>query len=273
MTVGTALQQGIKLLEDAAVNPPRLTAEVLLAHAIGCERVWLHAHADDELKELWWIHYGRYLHERIEGKPTQYITRRQEFYGRDFIVNRDVLIPRPETEHVIEQALLLRPSGPIIDVGAGSGAIAITLQLETGMPVIATDISQPALSIAARNNSSLNANVRFVCCDLLSAIAPAGAAMIVSNPPYVPEGIHLQREVIGYEPHVALFGGPDGLDIYRRLIADAPRVLRPNGWLIMETGVETHDAVAQLLRPRWANITTHSDLAGFPRVITAQLLT
>src|SRR5690242_2983259 len=102
MTVQTALQQGTKLLEDGAIPVPRLTAEVLLSHAIGCERVWLYAHGDEELKELWWIHYGRYLHERLEGKPTQYITKKQEFYGRDFRVSPAVLIPRPETEHLVE---------------------------------------------------------------------------------------------------------------------------------------------------------------------------
>jgi len=110
MDLRTALLQGQKLLEDGSISAPRLTAEVLLAHAIGCERTWLYAHSDEELREVWWIHYGRYLHERLAGKPTQYITGGQEFYGREFRVTRDVLIPRPETEHVIEAALELAPS-------------------------------------------------------------------------------------------------------------------------------------------------------------------
>src|SRR5580698_6940583 len=105
MDIRTALLQGQQLLEKSAVQAPRLNAEVLLAHAIGCSRTWLYAHSDEELKELWWIHYGRYLHERMQGKPTQYITGRQEFYGREFRVTRDVLIPRPETEHLVEIAL------------------------------------------------------------------------------------------------------------------------------------------------------------------------
>src|SRR5215468_5835433 len=119
MDVRTALKQGQDLLEEAKVSAPRLTAEVLLAHAIGCDRAWLFAHSDEELKELWWIHYGRYLHQRIQGTPTQYITGLQEFYGRDFRVTPDVLIPRPETEHVIEAALP-HARGRVLDVGTGS---------------------------------------------------------------------------------------------------------------------------------------------------------
>src|SRR5256714_875229 len=132
MTIGTALLQGTRLLDEASIPAPRLTAEVLLAHAIGCERIWLVAHSNEELRELWWIHYGRYLHERLKGKPTQHITGRQEFYGREFRVTPDVLIPRPETEHVVEAALQFG-GRTAVDIGTGSGAIAITLALETTM--------------------------------------------------------------------------------------------------------------------------------------------
>src|SRR5689334_1783103 len=140
MTVGTALLQGTKLLEEGAVAVPRLTAEVLLAHALRRERVYLFAHPEHELAEVEWIHYGRYLHERLKGKPTQYITKRQEFYGREFRVTPDVLIPRPETEHLVEVAKG-KGGERILDVGTGSGAIAATLQLETGSRVWATDVS------------------------------------------------------------------------------------------------------------------------------------
>src|SRR5882672_5090081 len=130
MTVRTALLQGTQLLEDGAVGVPRLTSEVLLAYALHVERVYLFAHPEQELREVEWLHYGRYLHERLKGKPTQYITRRQEFYGREFRVSPDVLIPRPETEHVVEVALqTARTARRILDVGAGSGALAVTLQL------------------------------------------------------------------------------------------------------------------------------------------------
>src|ERR1700742_3843471 len=152
MTVKTALSQGVVLLEDAAVPVPRLTAEVLLCNAMRRERVYLFAHPEQELREVEWLHYGRYLHERMQGKPTQYITARQEFYGREFRVTSDVLIPRPETEHVVEVALAVgRGAERLLDVGTGSGALAVTLQLETGAAAFATDISPAATAVAARN--------------------------------------------------------------------------------------------------------------------------
>src|SRR5215472_5831970 len=121
MNIGTALLQGQQILEQGGVGAPRLTAEVLLMHAVGCERAWLYAHSEDELRELWWIHYGRYLHERLKGKPTQYITGKQEFYGRDFRVTKHVLIPRPETEHLVEAAIeRIGPGDCVLDVGTGS---------------------------------------------------------------------------------------------------------------------------------------------------------
>src|SRR3954464_658642 len=142
MTVQTALLQGTTLLEEAGIAVPRLTAEVLLAHALRRERVYLFAHPEHELAEVEWLHYGRYLHERMQGKPTQYITKRQEFYGREFRVTPAVLIPRPETEHVVEIALArARGAARILDVGTGSGALAVTLRLETGVETWATDIS------------------------------------------------------------------------------------------------------------------------------------
>src|ERR1044072_7264349 len=142
MTVATALLQGTKLLEEGGVGVPRLTAEVLLAHALRHDRVYLFAHPEHELAEIEWLHYGRYLHDRLKGKPTQYITRRQEFYGREFRVTPDVLIPRPETEHVVEVALeVARGARWILDVGTGSGALAVTMQLELKAALAATDIS------------------------------------------------------------------------------------------------------------------------------------
>jgi len=273
MNVQTALHQGCKLLEDAAVGAPRLTAEVLLAHAIRCERSWLYAHGDDELKEVWWIHYGRYLHERIEGKPTQYITKKQEFYGRDFAVTPDVLIPRPETEHAVEQTLRRYQSGLIVDVGTGSGAIAATVQLETGAPVAATDISLAALAVARRNALALGARVEFTCCDLLNAIMDGAATLVVSNPPYGPDTDRtiLQREVVDYEPHVALFGGRDGFKHYRRLIRDAERVLLPGGWLVMETAYNATERLREMMAEPWRDFEVHCDLAGLPRVVAARM--
>src|SRR5499433_3714275 len=169
MTLQQALAQGTKLLEEGSIAAPRLTAEVLLAHALHADRSFLYAHTEQELREVEWIHYGRYLHERSQGKPTQYITKRQEFYGREFRVTPDVLIPRPETEHVVEVALRVAPDAKrILDVGAGSGALAVTLQLETGAQVWATDISSRAARIAAENAQRLGARVEIVVCDAMS---------------------------------------------------------------------------------------------------------
>src|SRR5271169_2984731 len=160
MTVHTALQQGARILEDGGIAVPGLTAEVLLGHAMRVERVYFFAHPEQELREVEWLHYGRYLHERLGGKPTQYITQHQEFYSRDFRVTPDVLIPRPETEHVVEVALeLARTAARILDVGTGSGALAVTLQLETGADVWATDISRSAIAVAVGNASRLGARV------------------------------------------------------------------------------------------------------------------
>src|SRR5579862_3809155 len=129
MTIRTALAQGSELLGREGIVEPRLTAEVLLGHAVHCDRTYFYAHPEQELREVEWLHYGRYLDERMKGKPTQYITRVQEFYGREFRVSRDVLIPRPETELLVEIAIR-KGSGVVIDIGTGSGAIAITLSLE-----------------------------------------------------------------------------------------------------------------------------------------------
>ncbi|MGA2216246.1 MAG: peptide chain release factor N(5)-glutamine methyltransferase [Bryobacteraceae bacterium] len=272
MTVQTALLQGTKLLEDDAVTAPRLTAEVLLMHALQCERAYLYAHSGEELTEVAWIHYGRYLHERMKGKPTQYITGRQEFYGRDFRVTPDVLIPRPETEHLVEAAIArIQPGDVVVDVGTGSGAIAITLALETQARVFATDISAAALSVARAQQ--LSASVRYLLGNLVDAFRDHRIDVLVSNPPYVPRTDEpgLQREVRDYEPHVALFAGPTGLEIYERLIADAARVLRPGGWLLLELGYNSLDPVRAMLQREWTEITVLHDLAGLPRVIAARL--
>lgn len=274
MTVQTALLQGARLLEDATVGVPRLTAEVLLAHALRRDRAYLFGHPEHELSELEWLHYGRYLHERMQGKPTQYIIGRQEFYGREFRVTPDVLIPRPETEHVVETALRLAAGARrILDVGCGSGILAITLQMETGAQAWATDISEAALRMAAGNAESLGAPVGFVACDLMSAFRAASVDVLVSNPPYVPAGdaAGLQREVRDWEPAAALFAGPTGLEIYERLVEGAARVLRPGGWLIVELGFNSRDRVVAMLPEYWRDVEVVPDLAGIPRVLAARL--
>ena len=270
MTVKTALHQGSILLEEGQVLAPRLTAEVLLSHALQKERLYLFTHPEAELGQIAWLHYGRYLLERIKGKPTQYITKRQEFYGRDFAVSPQVLIPRPETELLVEAALKLE--GRIVDVGTGSGAIAITLSLEKRQRILAIDISATALEIAVRNARVLGANVDFVQGDLLDALAIQSMDVIVSNPPYISNNDleEMQREVRDHEPHLALFAGPTGAEIYHLLIAGAAKALKPGGHLVLELGYDSLAAVRAMLDESWTEITVTNDLAGIPRVLSAR---
>jgi release factor glutamine methyltransferase len=276
VTLQTALQQGIAILEKAALPVPRLTAEVLLCHALRQDRAYLYGHGTDELTELAWIHYGRYLNERLKGKPTQYITHKQEFYGRDFYVNGDVLIPRPETEHLVEAAIGYARSilpGTILDVGTGSGAIATSLALELGRPVWASDISVAALGVASRNAKTHDAAVTFFAGDLLEGVRPRSIDLLISNPPYVPgaDSANMQLEVREFEPHVALFAGDSGLEIYQRLITQAAVAVRLGGRLYFELGYRSLDAVRELLAAQWDDFEVISDLAGWPRVIGATL--
>lgn len=276
MTLQTALEQGTDILSKASIPVARLTAEVLLSHAMRCDRAYLYAHGTDELTELAWIHYGRYLNERLQGKPTQYITHRQEFFGRDFYVNGDVLIPRPETEHLVESALTWlkqHVNVRVLDVGTGSGAIAVTLALETDRLVLASDISLPALAVAERNRTAYKTKVDFFASDLLTAVQPESIDLLVSNPPYVPgaDAANMQTEVRDWEPHIALFAGNSGFEIYDRLITSAAIVLKPGGRLMMELGYQSLSIVQEMLAPKWRDIEVISDLAGWPRVIGATL--
>ncbi len=274
MTVQSALLQGADILDKNAVSVPRLTSEVLLGHAMRCERSYLYAHGTDTLTELAWIHFGRYLNERLRGRPTQYITHRQEFYGRDFFVDERVLIPRPETEHLVEAAvtqLRARRSTRVLDIGTGSGAIAISVSLEAGCAVAASDISTEALAVAERNRGTLGASVEFFAADLLEAVRPGTIDLLLSNPPYVPgaDAANMQSEVRDWEPHVALFAGDTGFEIYRRLIEGATQAVKLGGRMLVELGYRSLDGVRQMLVDHWTDIEVISDLAGLPRVIGA----
>ncbi len=273
MNIQEALQQGTRILEEAGISAPRLTAEVLLCHALRRERSFLYGHPEEELGRIPWIHYGRYLHERLNGKPTQYITGKQEFYGREFRVTADVFIPRPETEHVVEAALRVGSAAEsVVDVGSGSGAIAVTLSLELRRNVRATDLSAAAIRVARQNANRLGADVDFVACDLVSALANCSVDLLVSNPPYIPttEEPGLPREVRNYEPRLALYAGPRGLDAYCRLVEEGTRVLRPGGWVAFELGYRQVDTVRAMFDARWRDVEVVPDLAGLPRVIAAR---
>ena len=222
------------------------------------------------------------LERRVAREPVQYIVGKAWFYGRPFYVDRRVLIPRPETELLVDVALGLRPrlrepvEAPLFaDVGTGSGILAITLALELmGARVVATDVSREALQVASLNRThyGVEEEVQFVCCDGLSGLQGAFDA-IVSNPPYVRSAdiANLQREVRDHEPHFALDGGEDGLDVVRRLVELSESRLAPGGSLLAEVGVGQADAVVELLRRSdgWAEVKAVDDLAGVPRVVCA----
>ncbi len=273
LNIPTAVAQGAQMLERGGVHEPKLTAQVLLAHALGRDRTFLYTHPERELSTVEWIHFGRYLHERLRGKPLQYILKSAEFYGRPFRVTPDVLIPRPETEHVVERALTVAPGARrIADVCTGSGILAITLALELHPDsVVASDLSTAALEVARANAVALEAPVEFTRCDLLDALA-GPFDLIVANPPYVASGSidSLDREVRDHEPRIALDGGADGLDVYRRLIPQAWVRLVEGGWFVMEIGFDQGASVPALFTDGWSSIHVTKDLAGHPRVVEAQ---
>lgn len=273
MDIRTAIVQGAELLSKYGVPDARLTAQVLLAHAVDRDRTYLYTYPERELSTVEWIHYGRYLHERLNGKPVQHILKSAEFYGRRFGITPDVLIPRPETEHVVERALTLASNARrIADACTGSGILAITLAIELKPDsTVASDVSAPALKVAQSNAASLGARVEFIRCDLLESL-DGNFDLIVSNPPYIPSaGIDaLDVEVRNYDPRVALDGGPDGLAVYRRLIPQSWTRLAHGGWLIMEIGHDQGESVPALLGEGWSDVKVTNDLAGHTRVVEAR---
>ncbi len=280
MRLEDVLRQGLRLLEASSVPSPRIAAEVLLMHALRCDRAHLYAHPERELSHTERVLYARYLRERMSGRPTQYITGRQEFWGMQFRVTPAVFIPRPETEHVVERAVELgrtmkAPEPPVVlDVGTGSGCIAIAVAVELPRArVIATDISSAALEVASENAARLvGRRLHFCRCDLLAAVATASAHLVLSNPPYVPQSQEagVQREIRDFEPRQAVFAGPEGMEFYTALVPEAARVLRPGGWAVFELGYNMADCVHSLFGEGWTEVEIRPDLAGIPRVIAAR---
>ena len=272
--VGEALQAARVRLEATSGNPRR-DAEQLLAHLLGCDRVALVTHPERLLSAIETAAFESLVNRRLASEPVQYITGVQEFFGLPFEVSPAVLIPRPETEHLVEAVLerFDREANPrIIDVGAGSGAIAVALA--HALPrsrVTAVDVSQSALEVARRNaqRNGVAGRVTFLLSDLLAAVDGAGYDAVVANPPYIAEAEVLEPQVANYEPHSALYAGPSGLEVYERLIPQAGNVLKPHGWLLLEIGYGQSPALARLLRD-WAGVTFLNDLQGIPRVVVAE---
>ena len=255
----------------------RTDAELLLLSILGENKAWLMAHLDDELAEDKAGLYSELLERRCKGEPIQYILCEAEFYGLPFRVTPDVLIPRPETEHLVEKVLELAanlPAPRIVDIGTGSGAIAIALaHYLPQAQVTAVDFSAAGLGIARENAKRNGVAPRFLEGDLFTPVVGERFKIIVSNPPYVPttDRAQLSVEVRDYEPELALFAGEDGLEVYRRLIPAAFNALIPGGYLALEIGFGQSPAVAELLaRSGFQQIEFTPDLQGIPRVASAQ---
>ena len=329
--VRTALKQGLAQLRDARVPSFTLAAELLLLHVLGRDRTWIYAHPEEEVVAQDTTRYFELIGRRAAGVPTQHLTGKQEFWGLEFEVTPDVLIPRPETEHVIEVALdrlavhELRAGRPqkndgsglrIADIGTGSGCIAIALAKELPQATIfATDVSSAALAVARRNAArhGVAYRIHFLECNLLDGLLRSAAAsaegsvvgaqhaaplpakteasrqashaspaasyqsppldLIASNPPYIGrrEASSLMREVRDHEPEIALYGGEEGYEIYASLIAQSAAHLKPGGIFVLELGHNSLPAVHPLLEaPNWKNVGVTNDLAGIPRILSAE---
>lgn len=284
-SIAQAILQGSNLLRRAGVPEARREAGSLLSHVIGQDRTFLITHAEDPVSNKAMELLRGYLDRRAAGEPLQYITGYQEFFGLDFEVTPAVLIPRPETELLVEvgkKLLTGANDAPLIcDVGTGSGCIAVTLLHELpAARAVAVDISAKALAVARRNAAThvVSDRITFVESDCFARLdsknsAPSGFDLIVSNPPYVEERAFagLQREVREYEPREALVAGADGLDVVRRLLVDAKDFLKPNGFFVFEIGFNQGEAVKGLIDPRfWTLLDIYEDLQCIPRIVALQ---
>jgi len=286
-TIREALRDATALLAGARIDGARLDAEVLLAEALGCDRGRLYLHDERPIAARALEQLRSFLARRASGEPVAYITGRREFWSRDFLVTPAVLVPRPETELLVETVLgffeaefqISHLKSKILELGTGSGAIAVSLAKEIGGAEIwATDVSPDALEVARSNarRHHVEDKIRFLAGDLFEplSVGPEFFAAIVANPPYVrrAELDTLPRDVRGFEPRVALDGGPDGLDFYRRIIAGAGRYLAARGFLIVEIGADMGTQVARLLTDAggYTPARLYRDLAGQDRAIGAR---
>jgi release factor glutamine methyltransferase len=277
MQLRQAIQTAVQRLEAAHVGSPRMNAELLVTFVLGCDRAYLYAHSERALTKDEIARYDDALGERARGVPAQYITGHQEFWGMDLIVSPAVLIPRPETEHVIETVLELtrdQPAHNMVDVGTGSGCIALALAKEFPQARIhATEISTEALEIARANAArhQLQERLQFHEADLLAGMEEDAFDYVISNPPYIGEweADSVEAQVRRFEPRRALFAGPSGLEVFARLIPQARRALQRGGWLVMEMGHSGREKVCELLKD-WEEIRITNDLQGIARVVAAR---
>ncbi len=277
-TIGSILRWTEQYFGEKGVETPRLDAEVLLSHVLGRERIHLYVHFDEPLEKAELARFREAVAERARHKPVAYITGRREFMGLDFSVSPAVLIPRPDTEILVEAAAerlpMVTAQAPLrfADIGTGSGAIALSvLSLCGGSSADAVDISPEALSVAQRNAAALglDGRVTFHRGDLLAPLADEAYAAILSNPPYIPaaEIDGLAPDVRGYEPLLALRGGASGLEFYARLLEEAPRCLQAGGFLAVEAGIGQAQRIRAMAGTAWGKAEILPDLAGIERVV------
>jgi release factor glutamine methyltransferase len=271
---GEALQAA-RVRLAATSQHPRRDAELLLGHVLRRDQTAILTHPERILSTAESDQFDRLVERRLASEPMQYLSGEQEFFGLRFEVSPAVLIPRPETEHLVE-AVLERfereEAVRIVDVGTGSGAIAVALA--HALPharVTAVDLFPAALEVALRNaeRHGVVDRLTLLPSDLLASVDTADFDAVVANPPYIASGEVLEPQVANYEPHSALYAGPTGLEIYERLIPQAARVLKPGGWLMLEIGYGQSAAVRNLMAG-WAGVTLVNDLQGIPRVVLGQ---
>jgi release factor glutamine methyltransferase len=278
-SIAEVLREASQILQGAGVPEARREAGSLLSFIIAKDRTFLISHAEDRIDESSLNRFRAAVERRAAGEPLQYITGVQDFFGREFRVTPDVLIPRPETELLVEAALAVVGPAPFIcDVGTGSGCIAVTLLCEISQArAVALDNSPAALEIAKLNAGSLSVadRVMFLVSDCFESLDSGEYQfdLIASNPPYVSAEVlaGLQREVRDHEPLVALSPGPDGLSMIRRLLQETPAFLKPNGYLIMEIGFDQGEQVQSLVDTGvWHSLELRPDLQGIPRIVVLQ---
>jgi release factor glutamine methyltransferase len=283
-TISQAISEAAHILQTAAVPDERLTASALLCHLLSLDRTQLFIKSDELLSEEQYQAFLTLVERRAAGEPLQYIIGHQEFYGLDFKVTPDVLIPRPETEFLVEQVIKFSKSIHqaaeimIADIGTGSGCIAVTLakHIEKAR-VFATDISPAALAVAKENaeRNGVTERIEFLAGDVFAPFAGRGLEasfdFIASNPPYVglQDAGTLQREVRDWEPHTALFAGEDGLLFYQRLLNDGKKFVKRGGYLVCEIGFTQLDAISRMIDANdWQLSEVTNDLQGIPRTLT-----
>jgi release factor glutamine methyltransferase len=268
MNLGQWIAESTLKLAEVGIESAKLEAQVLAGEALGKNRSWVIAHLSDEFDSNM---ADQLLSRRLTQEPLAYILGWREFYGRRFSVNANVLIPRHETETLVETVLDHSRGGSILDFGTGSGCIAITLQLERpAWTVVGLDQSADALEVAAKNAEALGADVKFVRSDGFSEVGDSRFAAIVSNPPYIAFDETLISEVMDWEPEKALFSGPTGLEYYEFLAAESPNFLLPAGQILLEVGYQQSRAVVDILVDHgWLEIAVAKDLSGIERVVWA----